>query len=337
MIPTAIIHVDPGNPNDSRLRAAADMLRDGKLVVFPTETVYGIGANALDAKAVERIYLAKGRPPNNPLIVHLGDRKDLVGVTSGVPASAEILTSKFWPGPLTLVLPKNPRIPAIVTAGGPTIAVRIPAHPIARRLIQLAGVPVAAPSANRSGELSPTRAEHVAAGLGGLVDLIIDAGPTQVGLESTVLDLTTDPPRLLRPGQITPAQIEAEIGPIVRREIQENQPNLPLHSPGLLSRHYAPRTRTECVENGRDRINELLNFGYRVGWLAFTPQSRRSSSQLEIRIMPPDSNQYAAALYATLHELDQLGLDRIVVDLPPATDEWLAVRDRLMRASAQED
>ncbi len=332
----AVVKIDPAKFHDSDLLEAAKLLREGNLVVFPTETVYGVGANALDAAAVQRIYSAKGRPPTNPIIVHLGDRRDLAGVTAETSPAAEILASKFWPGPLTLVLPKNSRVPALVTAGAPTIAVRVPAHPVARRLIQLTGVPVAAPSANRSGELSPTRAEHIRAALGERVGLIIDAGPTQVGLESTVLDLTTAPPRLLRPGQITPAQIEAEIGPIVRRQFVANRLDLPMPSPGLLTRHYAPRTRTECVADGSERIEELLSSGLKVGWLAFVAADRPPSLALQIRIMPADANRYATSLYATLHELDQMGLDRIVVDLPPATDEWLAVCDRLMRASAQD-
>jgi L-threonylcarbamoyladenylate synthase len=212
----------------------------------------------------------------------------------------------------------------------------MPAHPVALRLIQLAGVPVAAPSANRSGELSPTTADHAQAGMNGRVDLIIDAGPTQVGLESTVLNLTTTPPQLLRPGKITTAQIEAEIGPIIRRVFPANSPTSPLLSPGMLARHYAPRTPTECSTRGKDRVAELLGSGLRVGWVALQTVNPTPRPELQVRTLPNDPAEYGVRLYATLHELDQLGLDRIVVDLPPESEEWLAARDRLRRASAQD-
>lgn len=336
MINTVLIQLDPEKNNDAVLDNAANLLRQGKLVVFPTETVYGIGANALDAAAVERIFRAKGRPAYNPVIVHIGNRTDVSRVVSDWPASAQILADKFWPGPLTLVLPKHSEIPAVVTAGGPTVAVRMPAHPIALRLIQLAGVPLAAPSANRFGELSPTTAQHALAGMNGRVDLILDAGPTQVGLESTVLNLASTPPELLRPGHITPAQIEAEIGPIIRREISISPVEQPLPSPGMLARHYAPRTLTECVKNGQERVSELLKMGLRIGWVTYRRIDQSSSAALQVRKMPTDPASYAARLYATLHELDQLELDRIVIDLPPDEDDWLAVRDRLVRASVHD-
>ncbi len=338
MIRTPIIRVDPRLPDEAVLERAASILRGGGLVVFPTETVYGLGANALDAAAVARIFQAKGRPQNNPLIVHVTDATDSSRVVSHWPKSAQLLAAKFWPGPLTLVLPKHPNLPAIVTAGAPTVALRVPAHEIARRLIQLAGTPIAAPSANRSSELSPTTAEHVLAGLDGRVDLILDAGPAQVGLESTVLDLTTSPPRLLRPGQITPAQLEAIIGAIVRRDFNQAVPDAPLPSPGRLAKHYAPRTSMECLDGNENacRVEELLQQGLRVGWITLKPAFDAARSNLVVRPMPIEPAAYAAQLYAALHELDGLALDRIVVDLPPDTDEWLAVRDRIMRASAQD-
>lgn len=333
---TTVIRLPLATINDSELEKAVELLRHGKLVAFPTETVYGLGANAFNAEAVERIFQAKGRPANNPVIVHIGNQSDVARVVSHWPKNAEVLAAKFWPGPLTLVLPKGPEIPQIVTAGSPNVAVRMPAHPVALRLIQLAGVPVAAPSANRFGELSPTTAEHVLAGMDGRVDLIIDAGPTQVGLESTVLDLTSTPPQLLRPGHISPAQIEAEIGPIVRREFSAATPESPLPSPGLLVRHYAPRTRTECLNDGSNRVDELLKAGFRVGWITLRSSIPISEPALTARVLPANAAEYGARLYATLHDLDQLGLDRIVIDLLPASEEWLAVRDRLARASAQD-
>jgi L-threonylcarbamoyladenylate synthase len=216
---TVLLRIDPASPGDAALAKAADLVRRGGVVVFPTETVYGIGASAFDIDAVERIFRIKGRPANNPLIVHLGDESDLPRAVGDWPETASTLARTFWPGPLTLVVPKHANIPSIVTGSGPTVAVRIPSHPVARRLIQLAGVPIAAPSANRSGELSPTTAEHAWEGLTGQVDLILDAGPAAVGLESTVLDLTTKPPRLLRPGHITRTQLEKIIGPIAWSEV----------------------------------------------------------------------------------------------------------------------
>ncbi len=197
---TELLAVDPFSPEPERIARAAEVLRRGGLVAFPTETVYGLGANALDPNAVAGIFHAKGRPANNPVIVHVAEARDVLRVVADWPEIAERLAQRFWPGPLTLVLPKRAGVPDVVTAGGPTVAVRVPAHPVALALLRAVGVPIAAPSANRSTQLSPTRAEHVQRGLDGLIDLILDGGPTTGGLESTVLDVTTTPPRLLRPG-----------------------------------------------------------------------------------------------------------------------------------------
>jgi L-threonylcarbamoyladenylate synthase len=334
----------PESPSDRDivLGRAAEILRQGGLVAFPTETVYGLGANALDTSAVARIFTAKGRPANNPLIVHVAEIADVLRVASGWPELASRLAERFWPGPLTLVLPRQAVVPDVVTAGGPTVAIRIPAHLVARKLLQLAGIPLAAPSANRSGELSPTTAEHVQRSLGDRVDMILDAGPTQVGLESTVLSLVESPPRLLRPGHITPAQIEAIIG-LIQRPIAAPIAG-PLPSPGLLARHYAPRTPTEVGEGSSvDRVRELVASGQRIGGVARPESSKdvvsadatpfEDSGRATRRTMPIDPHEYGAQLYAVLHDLDQMGLDRIVVEMPPATDEWLAVRDRLRRAA----
>src|SRR5437763_8542920 len=230
--------------DSAAIASAADVLRSGGLVAFPTETVYGLGANALDADAVGRIFAAKGRPAANPIIVHVADAAGVGAVVADWPDAAARLAERFWPGPLTLVLPKRDAVPDVVTAGGPTVAVRVPAHPVAHALLRAAGVPVAAPSANRSSELSPTTAGHVLHGLGGRIDLILDAGPCPGGIESTVLDVTNDPPRLLRPGLVTPAQIEAVIGPIQR--FGEPAGSV-LRSPGLLAKHYAPRAPLELA------------------------------------------------------------------------------------------
>ncbi|HLW67539.1 MAG TPA: L-threonylcarbamoyladenylate synthase [Gemmataceae bacterium] len=318
------------------IHEAAAMLREGSLVAFPTETVYGLGANALDANAVGRIFEAKGRPANNPIIVHIAEPESVRQVAVSWPENAEKLAHHFWPGPLTLVLLRSPALPPIVAAGGPTVAVRMPAHPVALTLIHAAGVPIAAPSANRSGEVSATTAEHVLKSLGGRIDMILDAGSTQVGLESTVLDLAQTPPRLLRPGHVSRAEIEKLIGPIAWSEVHGSAPTAALPSPGLLAKHYAPRTFTECINPpGLEIIRQRSQHGSRVGWLAFGEPAERIPGVVTV-IMPQHPHDYAARLYAELHRLDAMGLDRIIVDWPPDNDEWLAVRDRLRRASAHD-
>jgi L-threonylcarbamoyladenylate synthase len=327
---TSVVPVDAAAPAAESIARAADVLRAGGLVAFPTETVYGLGALALDAAAVGRIFTAKGRPANNPLIVHVADAAAARRVAADWPDAADRLAARFWPGPLTLVLPRGADVPDAATAGGPTVAVRVPAHPVALALLRAVGEPVAAPSANRSSELSPTRAEHALRGLAGRIDLILDAGPTAGGIESTVLDVTATPPRLLRPGLIGPAELEAVIGPVTRGP---RTAAAALPSPGMLARHYAPRTPLECVANGRDRVAALLNDGDRVGWLTFGPAPVPSPPGLVALTMPTDAAAYAAQLYDALHRLDGAGVDRIVVDMPPDAEAWLAVRDRLRRAS----
>jgi L-threonylcarbamoyladenylate synthase len=313
------------------------VLRSGGLVAFPTETVYGLGADARDASAVARVFAAKGRPAANPVIVHVTSAEEAQPLTAAWPEAAARLAARFWPGPLTLVLPRSGCVPDVVTAGGPTVAVRVPAHPVALALLRAAGLPVAAPSANRSTGLSPTRAEHVLRGLGGHIDLILDGGPTAGGLESTVLDLTAPPPRLLRPGLVTPAEIEAEVGPILSPGLPPEGP-APLRSPGLLRRHYAPSTPLECVsEDGGARVAELLRQGLRVGWAAFGEPAGGPRDGLQVVALPRDPAAYAAGLYAALHTLDEAAVDRIVVTLPPQTEPWLAVQDRLRRASAPQN
>jgi L-threonylcarbamoyladenylate synthase len=325
---TERLTLDPHTPDAEIIARAADVLRRGGLVVFPTETVYGLGANALDSDAVARIFTAKGRPSNNPLIVHVADPKQVQQLTASFPPSFVALATAFWPGPLSVVLPKSEVVPDIVTGGGATVALRQPAHPVALALLREVQLPLAAPSANRSSELSPTCAEHVLRGLDGRIDLILDAGPTTAGIESTVLDLSTTPPRLLRPGPITPALIEAVIGPITSSASSTIDETTPLTSPGMLPRHYAPRTPLECANV--ERVRELGREGKRVGWVTWsaTPEANAAT-----REMPTNAVEYAAKLYAVLHELDALGLDRIIIELLAEGDEWLAVRDRLHRAS----
>jgi L-threonylcarbamoyladenylate synthase len=249
------------------------------------------------------------------------------------PAPAARLAERFWPGPLTLVLPRSAAIPDGVTAGGPTVAVRFPAHAVPRALIQASGVPIAAPSANRSTCLSPTRAEHVLQHLGGAVELLLDGGPTPGGLESTVLDVTAQPPRLLRPGLVSPAEIETVIGPIERLGALGPKPAAPLPSPGMLPRHYAPRAMLECTpDSGRARVEQLRGTGHRIGWLTYSQEIGPETPGVVVLVMPREPAAYSARLYAALHELDDAGVNQVVVELPPDSDDWLAVRDRLRRA-----
>jgi L-threonylcarbamoyladenylate synthase len=296
--------------SNSEIARAAEIIRAGGLVAFPTETVYGLGANALDPAAVDRIYAAKGRPPTSPLIVHVGSIELARQLTTGWSSLADRLARRFWPGPLTLVLAKHPGIPERVTAGLDTVGLRLPAHPVAQALIRTAGVPIAAPSANRFTELSPTTAEHVREGLGDQVDMILDGGPTDVGIESTVLSIAAAlHPVLLRLGMVTQEDIESVIGPVeYRTEAPAVHP-----SPGMHHRHYSPRTPLVLIRRG-ERL----------------PEGRGKLAQL-----PSDPREYAARLYAVLHELDSEGWDFIAVEIPPASPEWAAVSDRLRRAATK--
>jgi L-threonylcarbamoyladenylate synthase len=324
-----ILRVDVESPDPAAIARGARLLQEGGLVAFATETVYGLGANALDASAVAKIFAAKGRPAGNPLIVHVAQLDDAKKLVNTWPALAQTLAERFWPGPLTLVLPKAACVPDLVTAGAPTVALRMPAHPVALALLRACNLPLAAPSANRSTELSPTLAEHVLAGLGDRIDLLLDAGPTTGGLESTVLDLTTDPPRMLRPGLVTIAELKALIGPIDRAALHQENAE-PLRSPGQLRRHYAPKAPLEVVANSRPRVEKLGRQGLRVGWLTHVLEGETAALRI---VLPGDAAGYSAQLYAALHRLDAAGLDRIVVEEPPAGDAWLAVHDRLRRAA----
>jgi L-threonylcarbamoyladenylate synthase len=287
---------------------AAALIRAGKLVAFPTETVYGLGANALDAAAVERIFAAKGRPRTSPLIVHVDSVEMARGLASAWPAAADTLARRYWPGPLTLVVAKRPEIPDVVTAGLPTVGLRVPAHPLALDLIRAAGVPIAAPSANRFTELSPTEAEHVPEAL---ADFVLDGGPARVGIESTVLSLAAEPV-LLRPGVIPLPEIEALIGPVLTAAAPAEGAHA---SPGMHPRHYRPRTPLILLQPG-DAAPSGRGAWLRIG-----------------REMPADPASYAAALYATLHRVDEEGWDWIALEQPPDGPEWAGVLDRLRRAA----
>jgi L-threonylcarbamoyladenylate synthase len=336
---TAVIPIDPTHPDPGAIRQAANVIRSGGLVAFPTETVYGLGANALDPAAVARIFEAKGRPATNPLIVHVADPGQVRAVAADWPDIGLRLAARFWPGPLTLVLPKRPELPDVVTAGGPTVGVRCPAHPVARALILEAGVPIAAPSANRSTELSPTRAEHVLKGLGGRIELVLDGGPCPGGIESTVVDVTGDVIQLLRPGPVTVPMLEEVVGRV--ETVSRERPEAVARSPGQMAKHYSPRTELRLVDENDllDDTSEALRAGRPIAVVQF---SRRKPSVKEVTTasgrrayLPRDPEHAAPLLYDTLHRLDQLGLDLILVELPPDTPEWAAVRDRLKRAAAR--
>jgi L-threonylcarbamoyladenylate synthase len=329
------LSVDPVAPDPLAIAAAATVLRAGGLVAFPTETVYGLGADALDPVAVRRIFEVKGRPVFNPVIVHVASLEQARRLARHWPADATRLANRFWPGPLTLVVPKDITVPDIVTAGLDAVGIRVPAHPVALALIRAADLPVAAPSANRFTQLSPTTADHVAQALGDRVDLLLDGGPAQVGIESTVVDLTGPRPRLLRPGMISLAALQDVVGPLAPNAA-EPAGDAPRLSPGQVERHYAPRA--PLVVMTRSRILELANRGEAegadaaaTGALVYT--DLRLPTRWRVVRLPERADGYAHGLYAGLHQLDDAGCDRIMVELPPSGPEWSAVHDRLRRAA----
>ena len=295
------------------IQKAAEIIRSGGLVVFPTETVYGLGANALDAAAVGKIYELKGRPATSPLIVHVASIEQAQELAAEWPEEAERLAREYWPGPLTLVLLKKKLIPDEVTAGLPTVGLRMPRHPMALELLRAARVPIAAPSANRFTQLSPTTAEHVREAFGDETPFLLDGGPCEVGIESTVIAVTADGLEVLRPGM---AFVEEAIAPGEPDEVAHR-------SPGQHKRHYSPRTRVLLVSHGH-----LPHHGRGAYlWIAQECQAAR------VIRMPAQPEAYAALLYNCLHELDREGLDWIAVEFPPETPEWAAIRDRLTRAA----
>jgi len=337
MTKTRVLAVDPDQPDAPAIAEAAAALARGGLVAFATETVYGLGAVATDPAAVGRIFEAKGRPSFNPLIVHV-DGIDQARTFAGAwPPAAQRLAEAFWPGPLTLVLPKTAAIPDVVTAGGPTVGLRVPAPKVARALIARVGLPVAAPSANRSNRVSPTRAEHVLADLDGRIELILDSGPTAVGLESTVLNLASDPPRVLRPGPIGWEELSPFLDAceIIAPSRAETAAPGRLASPGMLPIHYAPRTRAVRVES-LGRLKEL-DWPERAGLIGFVPVDPTLIPEGVERVELAEPAAAARGLYAALRALDDRGLDLIVVVMPPAGPEWDAPRDRLTRATVPVD
>ncbi|MBX3439504.1 MAG: threonylcarbamoyl-AMP synthase [Planctomycetaceae bacterium] len=309
---------------------AAAILRNGGLVAFGTETVYGLGANVFDVRAVARVFEAKGRPTFDPLIVHLAEPADIMRVAAAFPPTARQLTERFWPGPLTLILPKLDTVPDLVTAGLHTVAVRVPNHRMARQLISLAGVPIAAPSANPFGEVSPTTADHVVQQLGDRIDCLLDGGPSRVGLESTVLDVSGEHPVLLRPGGVTQEEIESVVGRVERGTTPSgaDEHGTPQRAPGLLSRHYAPRTRLAIQVEAARPSNP------HTGLLLFRPDDRwEGYSVVEVLSEGGDLREAAANFYAAVRRLDACRLEQIVAVPFPEVGLGRALNDRLRRAA----
>ncbi|MDF2626291.1 MAG: putative translation factor [Symbiobacteriaceae bacterium] len=341
---TRVFAVDVAQPEVAPLAEAAATIRSGGLVAFPTETVYGLGADAANAAAVERIFVAKGRPSDNPLIVHVSDRGMLSDVVREIPPKADRLAERFWPGPLTLVLPKRPTVPDSVTGGLDTVGVRMPHHPVALALIRAAGVPIAAPSANRSGRPSPTAADHVVEDLAGRIDIILDGGETGVGVESTVLDLTVDPPVLLRPGGVTLEQLTKEIGEVVvDRTVHGAEAGESPRSPGMKYKHYAPQAQVILVDGPvldmqskiKDLAYEYEEEGQKVGIMCSAESRGVYQAPVVLEYGSRDDlSGMASDLFSTLRAFDRHGVSVVLVEGVPATGMGLAIMNRLRRAAA---
>ena len=339
---TEVLTIDPLRPDPGAIARAAETLRRGGLVAFPTETVYGLGAHALNQVAVRRVFEVKQRPSNDPLIVHVTSLAQVTPLADRIPDVVPRLAACFWPGPLTVVVRRSARVPDEVTAALPTVAIRMPAHPIARALIDTAAIPVAAPSANLFSRPSPTRAEHVLADLGGRIDLVIDGGPTTIGVESTVLDLSGDTPTILRPGAVTLDMLREVIPAVTHRTHTTDDPPGALPSPGLLERHYSPRTPLMLYEGQPDAAlaqlaadaRAAISAGKSVGILAADEDPFALGHVVRVG-SAQDAPSVASRLYAALRELDALGVDVILArSFPDDSGLGVAIRDRLRRAAA---
>ena len=327
------MHTELCQADDASIRRAAALLRAGELVAFPTETVYGLGADALNGEAAARIFAAKGRPADNPLIAHIAGESGLAGLIALEPcACARALMRAFWPGPMTLIFPKSPRVPREVTAGLDTVAVRMPSHPVARALISAAQTPIAAPSANRSGRPSPTTAAHVLEDMEGRIPLILDGGPCEVGLESTVVDVTGARPRILRPGGVTREMLEGVVGDVDVDEgvLHQLQAGSQARSPGMKYKHYAPKGEVTIVTGPRaaQEIARLYDAADgRAAILAFSQADYGARRVYRLKNAPGE-------LFAALRQLDEDGMETIYAEDVPTAGVGLAVMNRLMRAAA---
>jgi L-threonylcarbamoyladenylate synthase len=323
---TRMLNIAAKMPEIIKIKSAAAIIRRGGLVAFPTETVYGLGANGLNAKAVKSIFKAKDRPQDNPLILHIADKNDIYRFGKDVPVSAEELASKFWPGPLTLVVKKSGVVPKVVTAGLDTVGIRMPDNKIALALIRESGVPIAAPSANVSGKPSPTYAKHVISDLYGRVDAIIDGGRTNIGVESTVLDLTSNPATILRPGGVTLEQLKRVLG-----EVRVNKPGKNgsfAKSPGMKYRHYSPQARIVLVEGEESKVKQKIVELIRI--------YERSGNRIGI-ISGSKLSQEALArdLFRMFRDFDEKGVDVIIAGGVKEADLGLAIMNRLRKASSK--
>jgi L-threonylcarbamoyladenylate synthase len=316
---------------------AAHLLRQGRLVAFPTETVYGLGADASNPDAVRRIFQAKGRPPGHPLIVHIPSVDSINDWALTVPDAAIQLAARFWPGPLALILNKKPKVPLVVTGGQNTVGLRMPDHPVALLLLRAFGGGIAAPSANRFCRISPTQAVHVEEELGDAVDLILDGGTCQVGVESTIVDLSGNRPKLLRPGHITRHDIEAVLQTelIIISQQSEQTSQSGMRAPGMMTVHYAPLTEAILCSTDSlpEMIQELTLRNKQIGILTYSLEQAENRLTRIIR-MPEQTEDYAQTLYASLRKLDSLHLDMILVEQPPITEAWRAINDRLYKATS---
>lgn len=319
------------------VRRAVECLRSGRVVALPTETVYGLAANAFDKEAVARIYEIKGRPSHNPTIVHIAGSEMARQCAAHWPALAKRLAAAFWPGPLTLVLPRSNCIPDIVVSGGSTVGLRWPSHPFIQAVIRECGFPLAAPSANLSNQVSPTTAAHVRKQLGHKVELIVDGGPSQVGIESTVLDVTRTPPRVLRPGVISRQMLGTVAGPI-SGHVKGAAEHAVRRSPGMLRKHYAPKAKLVILawRDDADLKSQITNLKFKIAGSHVIVHSRIPSMLGfgGVSVIPHDAEAYARAIYAELHRCDEAGAELIVVEELPPTAEWRALADRLSRAAA---
>lgn len=342
---TRVLKINDVESDCSAILEAARLIQGGEVVAFPTETVYGLGANALDATAVQKIFEAKGRPGDNPLIVHISKRQDVDRLVRELPPAASTLMERFWPGPLTLILKKSHLIPDTVTAGLDTVAIRMPRHPVALRLIEYSGVPIAAPSANRSGHTSPTTAQHVLDDLDGRIPLILDGGKCQVGLESTVLDMTAEVPTILRPGGITYEMLTEVLGQVrvdasALKPLKEGQP---VKSPGMKYAHYAPHAQVVVVRGELDQMVERINAlaeeyikqGMKVGILA-THETKDYYKEGKVLVLGSRTQPavMASNLFSALRQFDDLGVDVVFAEWIETKDEGLAIMNRMLRAAA---
>lgn len=328
---------------ESTLQEAGEVLRRGGLVAFPTETVYGLGGDALNGESARKIYAAKGRPSDNPLIVHICKFEDIYEIAEEVPEAAKRIASAFWPGPLTMILRKTGKVPSETTGGLETVAVRFPSHPVARKLIQYAGGFVAAPSANLSGRPSPTAARHVKEDMNGRIEVIVDGGEVGIGLESTIVDLTVEPPQILRPGYVTEAMLTEVLGKIdTDVTIMEAQSAQPPRAPGMKYRHYAPKGELIIIEGEPERVIDYINqktaedmaAGYRTGVIGTSETARRyRADAVKCLGSRDDEESIARGLFAALREFDDEGTEKIYSESFPSQGLGQAIMNRLLKAA----